>query len=85
LYVADLWDRYGGKSDVEQKREIAGYLARYVQTVQRSYVSADVYRHCGLPAQVRDEILLSDHWKGIAEQSARSVTRWLRSVGLGEY
>jgi P-aminobenzoate N-oxygenase AurF len=84
LYVAEMWNRYAAQLDTEQKRDIAGYLARYIQTVQRSYVNADVYRECGLAAQVRDEILLSAHWKGIAEQSARSVTRWLRSIGLGE-
>ena len=84
LYVAEMWNRYGAQLDTEQKRDIADYLARYVQAVQRSYVNADVYRDCGLAAQVRDEILLSAHWKGIAEHSARSVTRWLRSIGLGE-
>jgi hypothetical protein len=84
LYVAELWERYGGQLDAEQRREIADYIARYVQAVQRSYVNADVYCECGLAAQVRDEILLSAHWKGIAEQSSRSVTRWLRSIGLGE-
>lgn len=84
LYVAEMWDRYGGQLDVEQRREIAGYLTRYVQAVQRSYVNPDVYRDCGLAAQVRDEILFSAHWKGIAEQSSRSVTRWLCSIGLGE-
>jgi hypothetical protein len=84
LYVAELWERYGGPLEVERRREMAGYLARYVQTVQRTYVNADVYRDFGLAAQVRDEILLSAHWKGIAEQSSRSVSRWLRSIGLGE-
>jgi P-aminobenzoate N-oxygenase AurF len=84
LYVAEMWDRYGAQLDKEQKREAAGYLARYIQTVQRSYVNADVYRDCGLAAQVRDEILQSPHWQGIAEQSSRSVSRWLRSIGLGE-
>lgn len=85
LYVAELWNRYAAQLDTEQKRDIADYLGRYVQTVQRSYVNADVYRDCGLAAQVRDEILLSAHWKRIAEQSARSVTRWLRSIGLSEH
>ena len=84
LYVAEMWDRYGRTCDIEQKRDMAGYLGRYVQTIQRSYVNADVYRDCGLPAQVRDEILLSAHWRGIADQSSRSVRRWLRSIGLGE-
>jgi len=82
LYVAEMWDRHGGKWDIHRKREIAGYLARYVHTVQRSYVNAEVYRDCGLPLQVRDEILLSEHWQGIAERSARSVARWLHSIGL---
>lgn len=84
LYVAEMWDRYGKNLDMEQKQEIARYLSQYIQMVQRSYINPDVYHDCGLSKQLRDEILLSMHWKGIAEQSSRSVLRWLRSVGLGE-
>jgi hypothetical protein len=82
LYVAEMWERYGARWSLEDKQRIGGYLSRYVQTVQRSYVNADVYRHLGLPAEVRDEILQSAHWTALAERSARSVNRWLRAIGL---
>jgi hypothetical protein len=84
LYVAEMWERYGAQWSPEDKRRIGGYLSRYIQTVQRSYVNADVYRHLDLPAEVRDEILRSAHWIALAERSARSVNRWLRALGPSE-
>jgi hypothetical protein len=84
LYATEMWDRCGAHWRTEDKLRIAGYLGRYIQTVQRSYVNADVYRNLGLPAEVREEILLSEHWISVAEQSARSVTRWLRTIGLSD-
>lgn len=82
--VADLWEQSGARWSAEQKRGIAGYLARYVQTVLRSYVNPDVYRTLGLAADARELILVSPHWIALAERSSRSVTRWLRAIGAGD-
>jgi hypothetical protein len=84
LYVSEMWERYGTQWSPEDKLRIGGYLSRYIQTVQRSYVNPDVYHHVGLPADVRDEILQSAHWIALAERSARSVHRWLRALGLSD-
>jgi hypothetical protein len=82
LLVADMWERFSAQWSPDEQRRIAAYIFRYVQTVQRSYVNADVYRSLGLPAQVRDEILASAHWIDLAEKSSRAVTRWLESIGV---
>ncbi len=82
--VAEMWERCSGQWSAEERRRIGGYLSRYVKTVQRSYVNADVYRTLGLPAQVREEILASAHWIALTEKSARAITRWLRTIGVSQ-
>ena len=82
VFVADLWERFGAQWNPEEKRRIGGYLSRYIQAVQRSYVNEEVYRTLGLPDTIRDEILASAHWTALAEKSAREITRWLRLVGV---
>jgi hypothetical protein len=82
LYVSSLWEELGKHWTVEEKARIAGSLKRYLQSVQRSYVNADVYQKLGMAPEVREEILRSAHWTAIAEQSARKPTRWLGSIGL---
>jgi P-aminobenzoate N-oxygenase AurF len=83
LLVADMWERFGARWNAEEKRRIGRYLARYTQTVLRSYVNADVYRMLGLPAEVRAEVLASAHWSALAEKSTRGITRWLGTIGAG--
>jgi hypothetical protein len=82
LYVSVLWEEFGKLWTVEEKTRIAGSLKRYLQSVQRSYINADVYQKFGIAPDVREEVLRSAHWTAIAEQSARKLTRWLRSIGL---
>jgi hypothetical protein len=82
IYVSTLWEELGKHWTVEEKARIAGSLKRYLHSVQRSYVNADVYRKLGMAPEVREEILRSTHWTAIAEQSARKLTRWLGSIGL---
>jgi P-aminobenzoate N-oxygenase AurF len=82
LYVAAMWEEHSAQWTAEEKARIAGYLKRYLQSVQRSYVNADVYRHLGMPPEVRDEVLRSAHWAAIAEQSACKLKRWLDSIDL---
>jgi hypothetical protein len=84
LFVAEMWERCGAQWNAEEKRRIGGYLFRYIQTVQRSYVNADVYKALGLPAQVREEILESAHWIALAGKSARAITRWLGTIGVSQ-
>lgn len=84
LFVTEMWERCGVHWNPEQKRRIGGYVFRYIQTVQRSYVSSDVYRTLGLPAQVREEILQSAHWSALAEKSAHDVTRWFGTIGVSQ-
>jgi hypothetical protein len=80
--VSVLWEEFGKLWTVEEKTRIAGSLKRYLQSVQRSYINADVYQKFGIAPDVREEVLRSAHWTAIAEQSARKLTRWLRSIGL---
>jgi hypothetical protein len=82
LYVSTLWEELGKHWTVEEKARIAGSLKRYLHSVQRSYVNADVYQKLGMAPEVREEILRSAHWTTIAAQSARKVTRWLGAIGL---
>jgi len=82
LYVSALWEELGKHWTAEEKARIAGSLKRYLQSVQRSYVNADVYQKLGMAPEVREDILRSTHWTAIAEQSARKLTRWLGAIGL---
>jgi hypothetical protein len=82
LYVSSMWEEFGEHWSAEEKSRIAGSLKRYLHSVQRLYVNADVYREIGVAPEVREEILRSAHWTAIAERSARKVTRWLGSIGL---
>jgi hypothetical protein len=84
LLVGDLWERFGTRWSEEDRRRIGGYLLRYVQTVQRSYVNSDVYRKLGLQAGLRAQILESAHWTSLAEQSAHGIVRWIRTIGCCE-
>jgi hypothetical protein len=84
LLVADMWERFRARWSAQEKRRIGRYLARYTQTVLRSYVNADVYRLLGLPAGVRTEVLASEHWSALAGKSTRGITRWLETLGLGD-
>jgi hypothetical protein len=82
LYVSTLWEELGKRWTADEQARIAGSLKRYLQSVQRSYINADVYQQFGMASDVREEILRSAHWTAIAEQSARKLTRWLGSIGL---
>jgi hypothetical protein len=84
LLVADMWERSGAHWSPGERRRIAGDLARYIQSVLRSYVNPDVYRALGLPSGVRDEILASEHWAALAGKSTRGATRWLKSIGVSD-
>jgi hypothetical protein len=82
LYVSTLWEELGKHWTVEEKARIAGSLKRYLHSVQRSYVNADIYQKLGMAPEVREEILRSAHWTAIAGQSSRKLTRWLDGIGL---
>jgi P-aminobenzoate N-oxygenase AurF len=82
LYVSALWEELGKHWTAEEKARVAGSLKRYLQSVQRSYVNADVYQKLGMAPEVREEILRSAHWMAIAEQSARKLTCWFGGIGL---
>jgi hypothetical protein len=82
LYVGTMWEELGGHWTAEEKARISGSLKRYLHSVQRSYVNADVYREIGMAPEVREDILRSAHWSAICEQSARRVSSWLASIGL---
>jgi hypothetical protein len=82
LYVSTLWDELGKHWTVEEKARIGGSLKRYLHSVQRLYVNADVYQKIGMAPEVREEVLRSGHWTAIAGQSARKLTRWFGGIGL---
>ena len=82
LYVSTLWEELGRLWTAEEKARIAGSLGRYLHSVQRLYVNPDVYQELGMSPEVREEILRSAHWAAIAEQSARKLSGWLRSIGI---
>jgi hypothetical protein len=82
LYVRAMWEELAEQWTPEAKARIAGSLKRYLHSVQRSYVNADMYRQLGMAPEVREEILQSAHWTAIAEESARKLSRWLRGIGI---
>jgi hypothetical protein len=82
LYVSTLWEELGRLWTAEDKTRIADSLRRYLHSVQRLYVNPDVYQELGMSPEVREEILRSAHWAAIAEQSARKLSGWLRSIGI---
>jgi hypothetical protein len=82
LLVIEMWERCGAQWSLGERRRIGVYLSKYVQTVQRSYVNADVYRELNLPAEIRGEILESAHWNALAKASAGDVTRYLCAIGV---
>lgn len=81
LQVEELWERFAAQWSADERKRIAGYLARYTATALRSYVNPDVYRAAGLPPGVRQQILESPHWISLAGRSTARITRWLGKIG----
>ena len=81
LLVADMWEQFSPRWTPAGQQRIRDYLLRYIGTVVQSYVNPDVYQAAGLPADVRQKILESSHWKSLTDQSTAVSVRWVKRLG----
>jgi hypothetical protein len=85
LVVAEMWERLSSEWSEAERREIGGYVERYIDTVLGTYVNPAVLTSLGFVAEaptVRAEILASSHWTALAAESSRVVRAWLRRIGV---
>jgi hypothetical protein len=81
--VEDLWSEWSPQWSDEGRAGVAGYLARYMEAVLRSYVNPQVYRDLGLPdpLQLRQEALAAPTWRALAAAATDRVSEFLRERG----
>lgn len=85
LLVEEMWERFGAQWTTDDKKSIGDYLARYTDSVLRSYVNPSVYRCLGSEAarpELREEVLASAHWTALTRESTRAVSKWLSRIGV---
>lgn len=82
VLLDEMWDRLSTRWSEEERKTIGEYLRAYMGTVLRSYVNPDVYRELDFPPLIREEILQSEHWRSLCDQSTIHVSQWLQKIGV---
>lgn len=84
LLVAELWERFAPQWVASERARIGAYLERYLEATMRSYVNPSVYAtiDAEFSPSLRDEVLVSPHWNGLARETTKGVRRWLGHLGV---